>query len=174
MLEHKILIRELLLELLGRAWRCLSLSLAETIPTYLCHVLLRYTIKGGRYRRSTHTSRNTLENVYDLLDVGSRNRFMVWGDYPFLVSNCAQSTAHDIHILATGKLDRKLREREVDFYWMISDFHDQFLLAVREGSEQVVIDAIAEVVREVNLELDAKVKLKMVGEVVETLADAKL
>lgn len=148
-------------------------NLHGRLLSYLQIKLLTSIRKVGRWNNLRNTNPSQGEIVYDILNCGPRNRFVVFGNTPFVVSNC-QSTGHDIHMLAIQILRRRLMESGLPYSWIIADFHDEFILETKEGNEERVKEIIKATEVEVNEILKPYVPLRLDPCVGKNLADFKV
>ena len=86
------------------------------------------TNRGGSRKRFVHGPGFT-ESVYDLLNVGAKNRFVVLGDTgPFIVHNCVQGLARDCLTEAMVRLDTA-------GYRATLHVHDEVVIEVQEDRD---------------------------------------
>ena len=91
-----------------------------------------------------------------------------------LISRNCQTTGHDIMIMWLVIVGRLLDKNIPNWSPVIMDYHDQLLVDVPEGEEELALKLIAEdSFRELNEVLNGTIPLKGDGGVVGSLADAK-
>jgi hypothetical protein len=61
-----------------------------------------------------------------------------------------------------------------DFRWIIADFHDEAIIEVPQGGEQVAIECFREMERQLNEQLKPYVPIKIDPAVGTSLADFKI
>lgn len=91
-----------------------------------------------------------------------------------IVNRVVQSTGHDILVLYLSILKPILDNYGIDWKPIIIDFHDEVLIEVPEGQQDLAIQAFKMANSELNLQLGGSIPLKINPVVVRTLADAKL
>jgi hypothetical protein len=153
----------------------LSKILLNDIPTYLSRRLLRFGIKAGLFNNSSTTSQKKSVPVYDIINAGPRRRFTVQGTKTFVVSNCVQSTGHDILQLWARITARRLTEAEINWKPTVWDWHDEIIIEVPD-SQVALAKHIMEVdsFAELNQILGGTCPLKGSAAVAKTLAGIKL
>lgn len=149
-------------------------NLHVRLLNFLQTKLLTSISKVGHWNNLHCTSHSPEETVYDIVNCGPRRRFVVFGKQPFVVSNCVQSTGHDIHMLGLVILRRLLFERGLEYTWVIADFHDEAILEVPKGTEKEVIQCFYDMEKELNAQLNSYVPIKIDPAVGVSLADFKV
>lgn len=92
-----------------------------------------------------------------------------------LVNRVCQSTGHDIHMKALRIVRFLLKKANIEYDWVIPDFHDQFLLECKKEDAPRIMDLInGEFYAILNTELDGLIPIKGDPQIVSNLADAKL
>ena len=113
------------------------------------------------------------EEVFDILDVGPNHRFTVMGEHPTLVSNCIQSTGHTNLLTMLVHLKRLRTERNLDFRFVVCDFHDEFITECNPEDADAVVQLIADALEATNQELGGTIELQCPPEVCKSFADFK-
>lgn len=90
-----------------------------------------------------------------------------------LVNRVCQSTGHDIHLIYLFMLERRLKQQQLPYKWVISDFHDQFIIEVNEGDEHKMLEIIDETLEELNHELQGIIPIKGDPQIIRNMAEAK-
>ena len=149
--------------------------LSNDIPTYLTHKLLRFGARAGLFNSSRTTSQKKLVPVYDITNAGPNYRFTVQGSKTFVVSNCVQSTGHDILQLYSRIAAQLLNEAKLSWTPIVMDWHDESIIEVPdeqvEAAKKIMeVDAY----RELNKVLGGTCPLKGSAAVAKTLAGIKL
>lgn len=97
-------------------------SLLEDLPSYLLIALENYIKKVGLQKSLYHMNPSQGATVYDLVNCGPRTRFTVIND--MIVSNCVQSTAHDVTMRYIYILQQEREKLRIPMRpWMV-DEHD--------------------------------------------------
>lgn len=111
--------------------------------------------------------------MYDLVDSGPRNRFVVLGNTPMIAHNC-QSTGHDIHVLSQLLVEEAANHYGFDWFPWHMDIHDCFIAAVRT-KEALDFAAMVEdeIVPVVNAMIGGLIKLRGSPNVCQTWAEDK-
>jgi len=92
-----------------------------------------------------------------------------------LVNSVCQSTGHDLHMIGLSILEPLLAKAfGKEFRWIIADFHDEAIIEVPQGGEQVVIECFREMERQLNEQLKPYVPIKIDPAVGTSLADFKI
>lgn len=91
-----------------------------------------------------------------------------------LVNRVVQSTGHDILILFNAILFRLFKEKELEVYPIIHDFHDQVIVETRENRAEEVRLTFIEALAILNLELNPVIPLTGEPNIVRDLAEAKI
>jgi len=113
----------------------------------------------------------TRTEVYDLLNCGDLHRFTLSNN--MVVSNCVQATGHDCLLIMTWYLDQLRQQSGIDFYFVFSDFHDQFILECQEKDADQVVQFVNQALDLTNQELQGTIKLRGIPQVVTNLWEAK-
>lgn len=102
-----------------------------------------------------HRHRNVLINspLYDVVNAGDKHRFTVLGSQPMLVSNSIQNSGHQILVMQIYLLVEELNKRPIEWYPYIMDFHDEVIIEVKEGHQDMAVEAFNESYRRLNEEL---------------------
>lgn len=160
----------------GKEKQWLLSSLLEDLPSYLLTGPLSFLTKVGLSNNLINTPRKTEETVYDILNAGPRHRFTVMGQAgPFVVSNCVQSTGHDIHMKAIRIFAQEMHREKIPFTWIICDFHDQFIVEVDLENAQKTKDLISSTVMDIlNKELGGVIPIKGDPQIVRSMSEVKI
>ena len=154
-----------------------SQSLLETIPTYLSTVLENYiSTMIGHSNDSQITSHLKEETVYDILNAGPGHRFTILTDKgPRVVSNCVQSTGHDILMLWVAIYSEMLDNQDINWNPIVADFHDESIVECDEKDAEIVMKIMGtdSLVR-LNEILGGEIPLRLDGGIIEDLAEAKV
>jgi len=153
----------------------LSNILLNDIPTYLSHRLLRFGTKAGLFSSYQPISQKKSVRVYDILNAGPRRRFTVQGTKTFVVSNCVQSSGHDILQLYARIARRLLDEAKITWYPIVMDFHDEVIIEVPDAEVPAAVKILEkDAYQELNRQLGGTCPLKGSAAVSKTLAGIKL
>jgi hypothetical protein len=113
--------------------------------------------------------------VYDILNAGPRRRFTVQGTKTFVVSNCVQSSGHDILQLYARIARRLLDEAKITWYPIVMDFHDEVIIEVPDAEVPAAVKILEkDAYQELNRQLGGTCPLKGSAAVSKTLAGIKL
>lgn len=96
-----------------------------------------------------------------------------------LINRMVQSSAHDIHQLFIQELQLAREKSQVEFEWLIPDFHDQSIVQVPVEQGPAMIQLYREAAARVNsrirqLSPGFDMELKIDPQIVNNLADAKI
>jgi len=172
--RNKPLIGKRLLSWSMKTKKCVSRIFLKTIPTYLTRKVENISLKVCHLKTYQSIFPERSEHVYDIINVGPNHRFTVMGDYPILVSNCVQSTGHDVLMLYIKILRETLDERGLPYEWLISDFHDQFLLETDVDAAKDIWQTVNDAEDLLNKELDGDIRIQFDPQWIENFAQAKV
>jgi hypothetical protein len=149
-----------------------SRILYQTIPAFLMRMLINFGKKVGALKELQQQPQGK-QKVYDLLNCGPRNRFVILGDVPLIAHNCVQSTGHDCLVILIGIYWRLLEKHGIEAYqW--GEYHDQVIVEVREDQAEEaarLLDGAA--LTELNKQLGGLIRLRGDAQVIDNLAEAK-
>lgn len=91
-----------------------------------------------------------------------------------LVNRVIQSTGHDILVMYVDILSTLLTERGIDWTPIIIDFHDQSIVEVPKHQAELTKKAFQDAVDLLNKQIAGTIPLRIVPQVVNNLAEAKL
>ena len=92
-----------------------------------------------------------------------------------LVNRVVQSTGHDLHMIGISLLESLLAKAfGKEFRWIIADFHDEAIIEVPQGGEQVAIECFRKMEAQMNEQLQPYVPIKIDPAVGTSLADFKI
>lgn len=92
-----------------------------------------------------------------------------------LVNRVCQSTGHDIHMKALRIFRHLLKQANIEYDWIIPDFHDQFLIECKKEDADKIISLISGPLYGIlNKELGGLIPIKGDPQIVYNLAEAKL
>jgi hypothetical protein len=114
--------------------------------------------------------------VYDLKNAGPRSRFMVIGESPMIISNCTQSTGHDILMKALRILYTIIENNNWtpdQFYFMIPDYHDELDPCTKNIKDSEMLDVLKEVQDVLNEEISGLIPIKFESKKVQSFWGAK-
>lgn len=148
-------------------------NLQTNIATLVLQLLGYASVKVGQLNRLLAGRASQEEIVYDLVDVGPNNQFVVLGNNPIIVHNC-QSTGHDAHVLFQVLTAEHLTANKFDWIPWHMDLHDCLMFAVRKEEAERAVDLLKNVVYpELNRMLGGSIPLKGEPNVCRSWADDK-
>lgn len=129
--------------------------------------------KVGRLNRLLAGKGCQEETVYDLVDVGPNNQFVVLGNTPMIVHNC-QSVGHDAHVLFQVLTAEELSNNGFDWYPWHMDLHDCLMFAVHRDRAEEAAKLLKDVVYpKLNKMLGGEIHLKGEPNICLSWADDK-
>ena len=118
--------------------------------------------------------------MFDLINCGPRHRFTILTDRgPIIVSNCVQSSGHDIQMMIIEETINLRAESGIQMQGIVWDFHDQSIVQVKEKDADAMVKIFKEAYRRMNIRLkkmNPEFFLDIKGDpaIVYNLAEAKI